>query len=88
MADTAGGASGIQRGAPFGAVEFELTGQREMVVSQKFELMETFSFETRNRYWIVARASGLRRGFPCLPKTSPHIAAAQGWTKPALAWGA
>jgi uncharacterized protein YxjI len=56
MADTAGGASSIQRGPAFGAAEFDLTGQREMVVSQKFELMETFSFETRNRYRILDSA--------------------------------
>jgi uncharacterized protein YxjI len=38
--------------------DFDLTRQDEIFVSQKFEMIEVFAFETRNRYRILNSAGG------------------------------
>jgi uncharacterized protein YxjI/ribosomal protein L37AE/L43A len=56
LPETDASVESVVRAEVSGAADFDLTGQREVFVSQKFELIETFAFETRNRYRILDTA--------------------------------
>jgi uncharacterized protein YxjI len=56
MSEASADGRAVQRGSASGSTDFDLTGQRKLTLSQRFELAETFDFETRNRYRILDAA--------------------------------